>query len=435
MNTTIAQAVPAGTRRAPVSRSVVAATVAGNALEFYDFVTYAFFVVYIGRAFFPSTVPLVSLLTSVAVFGVGFFTRPLGGIVIGAFADRAGRRPAMLLTIGLITFGTLGLALTPSYASIGVAAPVIVVLCRLVQGVALGGEVGPSTSFLIEIAPPGKRGLYSSWQLASQGVSSLAAGIVGVTMSALLTKAQLQAWGWRMPFVLGLVLIPMALYLRRRLPETLDHDSGAQAAAIPGARGALLRDNAWLMTLCVAIVLGGTVSTYIALYMTTYAITVLKLPATVSMTATAAFGIATFAFSLLGGWLSDRFGRKPIMLIPRLVLLFAIYPAFVLLAGQKDLITLVGVTVLLAGATATSGAAGMAVLPELMPPQVRALGLAITYAIGVSLFGGTTQFVITWLIGVTHNPLAPAWYVVGTSVITVLAILLLPESRDRQLER
>lgn len=425
----------AASRTGPVSRRIVAATVAGNALEFYDFVTYAFFAVYIGKAFFPASTPFISLLLSVAVFGVGFFTRPLGGILIGAFADRAGRKPAMLLTIALITVGTMGLALTPSYDSIGIAAPIIVVLARLVQGLALGGEVGPSTAFLIEIAPPGKRGLYSSWQLASQGASSLVAGLIGVLMSVLLTKDQLQAWGWRVPFALGLALIPLALYLRRSMPETLGHgDERAASAPNPVARGALLRAHGGLMALSVLIVLGATVSTYVALYMTTYAITVLKLPATVSMAATAAFGIATFVFSLLGGWLSDRFGRKPMMLIPRLALLLLTYPAFALLTEQKDLATLLGVTVLLAGTTAMSGAAGSAVLPELMPLRVRALGLAITYAVGVSLFGGTTQFVITWLIGATGSPMAPAWYVVGTSVITVLAILLLPESRHKVLE-
>src|ERR1700712_4640240 len=171
-----ASSVPA----AVIPKRIVAATVAGNALEFYDFVTYAFFAVYIGRTFFPASTALGSLLLSVAVFGVGFVSRPLGGILIGALADRAGRKPAMLLTIGLITVGTLGLALTPSYASIGLAAPIIVVGCRLVQGLALGGEVGPSSAFLIESAPAHRRGFYASWQLASQGIATLVAGVFGI---------------------------------------------------------------------------------------------------------------------------------------------------------------------------------------------------------------------------------------------------------------
>jgi len=189
--------------RGRVSRRVVAATVIGNALEFYDFVTYAFFAVYIGKSFFPASTPLGSLLLSVAVFGVGFVTRPVGGIVIGAYADRAGRRPALLLTIVLITLGTAGLALTPTYDSIGWWAPAIVVCARLVQGLGLGGEIGPSSAFLIESAPSHQRGLYGSWQLASQGLATFVAGCVGMVMTSSLTPVQLLAWGWRVPFALG----------------------------------------------------------------------------------------------------------------------------------------------------------------------------------------------------------------------------------------
>jgi MFS family permease len=205
-----------------LSKKVVVAAVLGNALEFYDFAAYAFFAVYIGQAFFPASTPFASLLLSLGAFGVGFVFRPLGGVLIGAFADSAGRRPAMLLTIVLITTGTVGLALTPSYSSIGLAAPVIVVLCRLVQGLAIGGEVGPASAFLIEIAPNDRRGLYGSWQLASQGLAALAAGTIGLVLSLLLDKADLAAWGWRVPFLLSLMLVPVGLYLRRMMPETLE---------------------------------------------------------------------------------------------------------------------------------------------------------------------------------------------------------------------
>ena len=191
-----------------ISKKVVVAAVLGNALEFYDFAAYAFFAVYIGQAFFPASTEVASLLLSLGAFGVGYIFRPLGGVLIGAFADRAGRRPAMLLTIVLITAGTMGLALTPSYKSIGLAAPVIVVLCRLVQGFAIGGEVGPASAFLIEIAPANRRGLYGSWQLASQGLAALAAGAIGLALSLVLEKADLAAWGWRVPFLLCLLPWP-----------------------------------------------------------------------------------------------------------------------------------------------------------------------------------------------------------------------------------
>ncbi|MEP6589234.1 MAG: MFS transporter [Polaromonas sp.] len=414
-----------------VSRSVVAATVAGNAMEFYDFTTYAFFAVYIGKTFFPASTPMMSLLLSVAVFGVGFVTRPIGGVLIGAFADRVGRKPAMLLTIALITVGTLGLAVTPSYASIGIAAPIIVVLCRLVQGLALGGEVGPSTAFLIEIAPQGKRGLYGSWQLASQGVAALVAGLIGVLLTISLSPEQMLAWGWRVPFVLGLLLIPIAIYLRRRMPETLGHGG---EKPLPGAQRAGIGSHSRLIVLAILVVMGGTVSTYVANYMTTYAITTLKLSPVIGMAATIIFGLATLVGALLGGWLCDRYGRKPVMLWPRVALALLTYPAFLLLIQHTSFFTLVCVTTLLAGLTGISGAASIVAIPELLPRHVRALGMSIAYAVGVSVFGGTTQFIITWLISFTGNPAAPAWYVTITSVITVLAMIALRETGGKPLE-
>ena len=412
-----------------VPAGVVMASVAGNALEFYDFGTYAFFAVYIGRTFFPASTPLASLLLSVAVFGVGFFARPVGGVAIGAFADRAGRRPAMLLTIALITLGTLGLALTPSFDSIGWAAPIIVVTCRLVQGLALGGEVGPSTAFLIESAPSGQRGLYASWQLASQGAATLTAGLTGMLFSLQLSPAQMQAWGWRAPFLVGVLLVPVAVYLRRRMPETL-HASAA--AGEPSGWSALVRQRR-IIGLAVLVVLGGTVSTYVGSYMTTYAIATLKLSPAVALGAAVVGGVVTLTFSLLGGWLSDRYGRRPIMLWPRLAAAALTVPAFLLLLSQPGTLLLFAVTGFLAALTALSGAASLVAIPELLSRGVRATGMSIAYAIGVALFGGTTQLVITWLIGVTGNPAAPAWYVTATSVVTAAAMLALPETRTREL--
>jgi MFS family permease len=417
-------------RAVGVPKRVVAATVAGNALEFYDFVTYAFFAVYIGKTFFPASTPLGSLLLSVAVFGVGFFARPVGGVLIGAFADRAGRRPAMLLTIALITIGTLGLALTPSYESIGLAAPIIVVLCRLIQGLALGGEVGPSSAFLIESAPPAQRGLYASWQLASQGAAGLVAGAIGLMLTNSLTPAQMLAWGWRVPFMFGLLLVPLAMYLRHNMPETL-HAAPAQAIN-SGVIG--LKRKRGLIGLAVLVVIGGTVSTYVGNFMTTYAITTLKMSPVLAMGATVVGGLSTLVFSLLGGWLCDRFGRKPTMFWPRLAAAVLTVPAFMLLVANPSATTLFAVSGFLAALTAVSGAASLVAIPELLPRGIRATGMSIAYAVGVSLFGGTTQLVITWLIGVTGNPAAPAWYVAGASVITALAMLFMPESRDRALE-
>ncbi|MDO9710835.1 MFS transporter [Paracraurococcus lichenis] len=417
----------AGTARRVPTR-VVAATVAGNALEFYDFVTYAFFAVYIGQAFFPASTPFMSLLLSVGVFGVGFVFRPLGGVLIGAYADRAGRRPAMLLTIVMITVGTIGLALTPSYASIGIAAPLIVVFCRLVQGLALGGEVGPATAFLIEIAPPGRRAFYGSWQLASQGIAALSAGAVGTVLSLLLDHDDLVAWGWRVPFLLCLALVPVAIFLRRAMPETLEH---GQAQAAPSGQ---LRRHAGLIGMAVLLILGGTVATYVGNYMTTYAIATLHFPPSIALAATVMGGAGTLVFSLLGGWLADRYGRRPVMLVPRIILAVIAVPLFLLLTSHPSMATLFAATVTITGLTSASSTAALVVVPELLPASIRATGMAIGYAVGVSLFGGTTQFVITWLIEATGDPTSPAWYVTLTSLVTAVAMWTLPESRGRVLE-
>ena len=414
-----------------VPKKIVAASVMGNALEFYDFVTYAFFAVYIGRAFFPAATPVGSLLLSVAVFGVGFVSRPLGGILIGAYADRAGRKPALLLTIALISVGTLGLALTPSYDSIGWAAPILVVICRLVQGLALGGEIGPASAFLIESAPSNQRGLYGSWQLASQGMAAFVAGIIGMALTQLLTPQEVQDWGWRLSFGVGLLLIPVALYLRSEMPETLLHTPAQAAVQKTKPR---LGDHRRLIVLSILAVLGGTVSTYVGYYMTSYAITSLGFAPKVAMVATVVSGLSTLVFSIAGGWLADRYGRRAVMLYPRVLAGLLTYPAFMFLVDVKTPEALFGVTLFLGAMTALSGAATLVAIPELFPKRIRSLGMSIAYAIGVALFGGTTQFVITWLISVTGDPMSPAIYVTFTSVIAIVGMYLLPESYDKTLE-
>ena len=404
---------------------VIAACVAGNALEFYDFISYAFFAVAIGKTFFPATTPLNSLLLSLGVFGVGFLARPLGGALIGAYADRAGRKPAMLMTIALITFGTLGLALTPSFERIGVAAPILVVACRLVQGLALGGEVGPASAFLVEIAPAGRRGFFTSWQGASQGAAVLTAGLVGQALTAALSPADMQSWGWRLAFLVGLLIVPLAMYLRRAMPETL-HDTPT-VAEHHGVR-ALLRHRRHLFLSVMAIV-GATVCMFVSAYMTTFATTTLQLSAADAMSATVMNGVCMVVFSLVGGWLCDRYGRKPTMLWPRIAVVLLVVPLFMALVASPSRGSLLLVTALIAAANNIGAAAVFCAIPELFPRGIRATGMAVTYAVGVSLFGGSTQFVLAWLLGATGDALSPAWYVVATSLISTIAIVYMPESK------
>lgn len=418
--------------QAGISRKAIAAAVAGNALEFYDFVIYAYFAVYIGKTFFPVGGEFGSLLAAVATFGVGFFTRPLGGVLIGAFADKAGRKPAMILTVALITVGTLGLAATPSYASIGIAAPIIVVFCRLLQGLALGGEVGPATSLLIEAAPPGRRGFYSSWQIASQGLAVALGGVFGVVLSLMLSPQDLAAWGWRVPFLVSLLLVPIAIYIRRSLPETHGGEQERSGASIVGA---VFREHRRILVLGVLATASTAVASQVGNYMVTYAVQVLKLPAALAQGSVLMGGVMTFAFALAGGLLCDKLGRRAVNLLPRVALMLLIVPMFMWLAGAPGAGTLLTVTAILASLTAMFGSAGLVQVPELLPIAVRSTGLSLVYAIGTSLFGGTTQFVVTWLLAVTHNPMAPAWYVVGMSAVSIIAMWMLPESRDVDVQR
>ncbi len=409
---------------------LIAATVAGNALEFYDFLTYSAFAVYIGRAYFPAGDPLVNLLLSLATFGVGFVTRPLGGVLIGAYADRAGRRPAMLLTISLMAAGTAALVVTPGYATIGLAAPVILVLARLVQGLALGGEVGPSTAVLLECAPARARGAFASWQSASQGIAVFLAGLSGLVLARILAPADLAAWGWRIPFALGLLIVPVGLVIRRRLPETLESPGRHGAAAVLGL---LLRDHRRPLVLAILVVMCLTIFTYVGNYMTTFALTVLGMPASQAMWGNLVNGGVMVAAALVSGRLSDRLGRRPLMIYPRIALMLVITPAFAFLTSVHTTWALALVTALITGLSMLSTATAIAALGEVFPNAVRSSGFAIAYAVSVSLFGGTAQLIFAGLVGATGDPLSPTYYVIVTSAISLWAMVRLPETYRLQL--
>lgn len=412
---------------APLGRMGVAATAAGNALEFYDFVTYSFFAVYIGHAFFPAGNDFASLLLSLATFGIGFFTRPLGGILIGAFADHAGRRPALMLTIGLMTAGTAAVALTPSYQTIGIAAPLILVAGRLLQGLALGGEVGPATAVLLEAAPPGRRAAYTAWQGGSQGVSIFLAGVAGLAVSSLLTREQLADWGWRIPFALGLLILPVGLYIRRRLPETL-----LAPHSRPGTEvlRVLLRDHWRPVALMTLVVASMTIGTYVGAYLTTYALTTLGLPAQVAMLAPLVQGVVGVGLAVWAGHLPDRYGRRRVMFVSRLVSMLAILPCFMLLVNVRSAVVFIFVNAVLQLLSGPATLAAQTTMCEIFPNAVRSAGMSVAYAVVVTLFGGTTQFVIAWLIKATGDPLAPAYYWIAFCVVSLVAIVRLPETRD-----
>ena len=405
----------------PLRKRHLAAAVVGNALEFYDFTTYAYFAIQIGDTFFPAQDPFVRLMLTLLTFGASFVMRPIGGAVIGRYADRVGRKPAMLLSFAMMGGGVLALALTPSYAAIGIAAPVIVVVIRLVQGFALGGEVGPTTSFLLEAAPPGRRGLYGSLQYASQGLSTVLAGIAGVVLASVLSPAALTSYGWRIAFALGAMVVPLGLAMRRTLPETLSLQAPAPAKLTD--RSVLRVSIAGLL-----IIMGSTTSFYVLAYMSTYAQIVLHMKTNVSFAATLIFGICNMVFSTAGGWLSDRWGRRPLMIWPRVGLLLATWPAFLAITGHPNAVTLLTATALLAILAQSGGAVSLVAITEALPPSLRSTAMATIYAIGVAVFGGTTQPIVTWLMHVTGDIFAPAWWVIATTLMCIGALLMLKET-------
>jgi len=418
------ETLTAAARPAPPRKRQVAAVCVGNALEFYDFVTYAFFAAQIGRTFFPSDTRGASLLASLATFGAGFLTRPLGAWVIGRMGDRVGRKPAMLLSFALIGIATIGLPLTPSYASIGVLAPILVVGFRLLQGFALGGEVGPSTAFMMEAAPPLRRGLYISLQSMSADAAVLVAGVIGFALANAMDGASLDQWGWRVALLAGGVIVPFGLVLRRDLGETLHVRSQVPGDDVPAGG----RSYRQIVALSLAMLAAATTTNYILDYMTTYAGSTLGMPANLALGATAVVGLCGVVCDPISGWMSDRFGRKPVMIAPWILLLLAIFPCFWLLSHLRTGAALYGASVMLAMASTLSSATVLVTITESLPHRVRSGSLSLIYAIAISIFGGSTQFMVNWLTELTGSTLAPAWYMVAGVAVGLTAIVLMPET-------
>ncbi|MEA3094975.1 MAG: transporter, family, proline/betaine transporter [Caballeronia sp.] len=431
----VAPGATLGQRKQSRARLVTAAAV-GNALEFYDFTVYGFFALLIGKLFFPVHDPVGQLLLAVASFGVGFFTRPVGGLVIGMYADRAGRKKAMVLTLGLMAVGTAMIAIAPSYGQAGFIGPVILVIARLIQGFSAGGEVGASTTLLLEQAPPNRRGLYASWQFASQGLAALAGALTGVALTSLLTTAQLESWGWRVPFLIGTLIVPVGWWLRKTLEEEPMHAPNAPKLKAPKLPLLdVLRDHRRAVLMGLGLTIAGTSAHFIIVfYLSIYAVKTLGLPPGIAMLSGCVSGAIIFVLAPVGGYLTDRFGRNALAQGSRVVLLLAIYPAFVALNRWPTTGTLLTVVTLLSSVHAINIGGVGAMLGELFPRSVRATGAAVVYSLGVAIFGGFAQFFVTSLIVATGSTLAPAWYVIGCGLLGLIAVAFMDEKSQKALD-
>jgi predicted MFS family arabinose efflux permease len=406
--------------RPALTKGQIAAVASGNALEFYDFVTYSFFAVQIGRSLFPGDASQ-SLILSLATFGVGFVSRPLGGLIIGRMADRRGRKPAMILSFTLMGIGIVGLALTPSYRVAGLAASILAVVFRLIQGFALGGEVGPNAAFLLEAAPSDQRGFYLSIHLATADLAVLVAGIVGLTLSSLLSASMLDAWGWRIAFLIGASIVPFGLVLRRTLEETLPAE--AKAPPPPGSLRPLL-----MIAGAGMLILGaGTISNYTLDYLTTYAQDTLHMAVRSAFGATLVLGIVGTFSDLATGRLVDAYGPKRVLVVPWLGLILCAVPTFYVLDAMRSPSALFGATALLTLLHIFGSSAAILLFIQALPARVRAGSLSLVYALAIAIFGGSTQLIEKLLIRWTGSPVAPGWYMVGAVAAGLAGAMMIRE--------
>lgn len=387
----------------------------------FDFIAYGTYAVMIGRAFFPVHDALLSLLLSVSTFGVGFVTRPLGALLIGAYADRNGNRAGMLVSLGLMGLGSLMIAVLPSYRTIGLAAPLLLVVARLIQGIAWGGEAGPATIYLLDAAGPGREGRLVSWQGVSQAAAVLLSGLVGVLVTGLLGGAALSEWGWRIPFLLGVSVVPIGLWLRRGLPDMARPRSGPDGHALPPLARVLLCGF--------VLMVGGTVTQYFLNFATSYALTVLHLPIRNALLVSVAIGVAAMLAALAGGILCDRIGSRPVIVWPRLLLGLLTVPGLWLATATGSVLLFVVLCSAIAALQAASFVGSLVLLIAALPPTLRTTRFGMVYAVAIAAFGGTAQIVFVALIARTGSAISPGWYLAAVNLLCVAAALGLPEMR------
>ena len=436
------QAIPQPVQAAPVSRQNILAAVIGNALEWYDFLAFAFMTPIVAKLFFPSNPAdpdnnINQILLTTAVFGVGFFMRPVGGIVLGLYGDRVGRKSAMVLVTGLMAVAIAMITFAPTYAAVGVLAPLFIVLSRLLQGFAAGGEFGTSTALLIELAPPGRRGFYGSWQMTGQMVALLLGAAAGTLITEIFTQQQLMAWAWRVPFALGLLIVPVAIYIRRHVqePEAFRELKAAQAAGTvrQASLGEMLRLHLRETLVGMGLVMTLTVSVYITFtYVTTFSTVTLKLPLHETFLVQMATAALMVVLTPLAGAWSDRVGRKRLVIGSLIGYLLVLYPAYSWLTAEPSIMRLLVAQVVISLFVAVYFGVFSTVIAELFPANVRSLGMSVAYNIAVMIFGGFAQFIVTWLIRKTGSPIAPAYYVMAGVLVGLIAACFIREGpRDR----
>jgi MFS family permease len=392
----------------------------GNFLEMYDFMVFGYYAAAIGKAFFPTGNPFLSLMLSLMTFGAGFLMRPLGAVVLGAYTDRHGRRAGLLLTLSLMSVGIISIALTPGYARIGLIAPLLVLCGRLLQGFSAGMELGGVAVYLSEIATPGHKGFYVSWQSGSQQVAVMFAALVGVLLSNGLSPEQMLGWGWRVPLLIGCAIIPFLFWLRRSLQETDEFVARKSRPSISQILGSL-KVNWRIVLIGTMMVTMTTVSFYmITAYTPTFGSSVLHLAAMDSLVVTLCVGASNLFWLPIMGSLSDRVGRRPLLFACTILMLVSAYPAMSWLAHDASFSRLLAVELWLSFIYGSYNGAMVVFLTEIMPIQVRTSGFSLAYSLATAIFGGFTPAISTYLIHATDNPAVPGLWLSAAALLGLI---------------
>jgi MHS family citrate/tricarballylate:H+ symporter-like MFS transporter len=411
-------------------RTVIQVT-SGNFLEMFDFFLFGIYASYIAKAFFPNASPFVSLMSAFLSFAAGFAMRPIGALVLGGYIDRIGRRKGLIVTLAIMAWGTVLIAFVPSYATIGLAAPMLVVIGRLLQGFSAGVELGGVSVYLSEMATPGNKGFYVSWQSASQQVAIVVAALIGFSINTLMAPEVVADWGWRIPFFIGCMIVPLLFALRSSLQETEEF----QARAHRPEFGEMVRTLAanWPVVLGgIGLVVMTTVSFYlITVYTPSFGKNVLQLTESDALLVTIVVGVSNFVWLPIAGALSDRIGRKPILLATTLLALVTVYPALAWLARDPSFGKMIVVELWLSALYAWYNGAMVVALTEVVPASVRTSGFSLAYSLATTL-GGSSLAISTWLISVTGDKAAPGYWMSFAALCSLVATLFLYASATRK---
>jgi MHS family citrate/tricarballylate:H+ symporter-like MFS transporter len=397
----------------------------GNFLEQFDFFLFGFYATYISKVFFPAGSEFASLMLTFAVFGAGFLMRPLGAIVLGAYIDKVGRRKGLIVTLSIMAWGTLLIAFVPGYASIGLAAPILVLIGRLLQGFSAGAELGGVSVYLAEMATPGHKGFYTAWQSASQQVSIMLAAALGYALNAWMAPETINDWGWRIPFFIGCLIIPIIFILRRSMQESTEFQAQKHHPSTREVFRSMIAN--WQVVIAGMLLVAMTTTTFylITVYTPTFGKTVLKFSAADSLIATLCVAISNFILLPVGGALSDRIGRRPILIAITLLAVVSAYPALSWLTAAPSFARMLSVLLWFSFFFGMYNGAMVVALTEVMPASVRVVGFSLAYSLATAFFGGFTPAISTWLIEVTKDKAAPGYWLSTAAVCGLVATLFL----------